>query len=98
MVVDDTLDVVAIAEVALEEAQDAFGGAAGADEDDRFVEEVRFLEEKPQEVAHDEDGEDDEDAEESSVDARECDAFLEDEEQDDAAHDAVDDGAEDAAD
>lgn len=98
MVVDDTRDVVAVAEVALKEAQDAFGGAACANEDDGLVKDVRFLEEEAQQVAHDEHGEDDEDAEQAGIDARERDAFLEQEEQDDAAHDAVDDGAEAFAD
>lgn len=98
MVVDDARDVVAVAEVALEEAQDAFGGLAGADEDDGLIEDVRFLEEDAQEVAHDEYGEDDEDAEEARVDARERDAFLEQEQQDDTAYNTVNDGAEDAPD
>lgn len=98
MVVDDARDVVAVAEVAVKEAQDALGGLACADEDDGLVEDVRFLEEKAQQVAHDEHGEDDEDAEQAGIDARERDAFLEQEEQDDAAHDAVDDGAEAFAD
>lgn len=69
MVVDDARDVVAVAEVALKEAQDAFGGAAGANEDDRLVEDVCFLEEEAQQVAHDEHGEDDEDAEQAGIDA-----------------------------
>lgn len=69
MVVDDARDVVAIAEVAVKEAQDAFGGAACPDEDDGLVENVRFLEEESQQVAHDEHGEDDEDAEQAGIDA-----------------------------
>ena len=69
MVVDDARDVIAVAEVALKEAKDAFGGAACADEDDGLIEDVRFLEEEAQQVAQDEHGEDDEDAEQAGIDA-----------------------------
>lgn len=63
MIVDDAHHIVAVAEVAVEEAQDALGRLARADQDDGLIEQVRFLQEEAHEVAHDEDREDDEDGE-----------------------------------
>ena len=97
MVIDDARHVVAVAEVVLEEAQHALGRPPGADQDDGLVEEVGFLQEKAHEIAREEDEAHDKDGEEYRVEARERYALLEQEEQDDAADHAVDDGAEDLA-
>lgn len=97
MVVDDARHVVTVAEVVLEEAQHALGRPPGADQDDGLVEEVGFLQEKAHEIAREEDEAHDKDGKEYRVEARERDALLEQEEQDDAADRAVDDGAEDLA-
>lgn len=97
MVVDDARHVVAVAEVVLEEAQHALGCPPGADQDDGLVEEVGFLQEQAHEIAREEDEAHNKDGEEYRVEARERDALLEQEEQDDAADHTVDDGAEDLA-
>lgn len=95
MVVDDAGHVVTVAEVVLEEAQDALCCPASTDQDDGPVEEMGFLQEQAHEVAREEDEAHDEDGEEYRIEARERNALLEQEEQDDAADHAVDDGAED---
>lgn len=97
MVVDDARHIVAVAEVILEEAQHALGRPAGTDQDDGPVEEMCFLQEEAHEVACEEDKAHDEDGEQYRVEARERDALLKEEEQDDAANRSVDDGAEDLA-
>ena len=51
-VVDDAQDVVAVAEVVVEESQDVLGGVAGADEDDRNVEQVESLQQDAGDDAH----------------------------------------------
>ena len=51
-VVDDAQDVVAVAEVVVEESQDVLGGVAGSDEDDRYVEQVEFLQQYAGDDAH----------------------------------------------
>lgn len=94
MVIDNAHHVISIAEVILEEAQHALCRPAGADQDDRPVEEMRFLQEPSHEIAHDEDGADDEDEKKHRINTGEHDTLLEQEEQDDAADSTVNDRTE----
>lgn len=97
MVVDDAHHVVAVAEVAIEEAQDVLCRLARANQDNGLVEEVALLEDQTQHVARREDQQQDEDAEEARIDSRQDKALLEDEEQQDAADHAVENGIEELA-
>lgn len=95
MVVDDARDVVAVAEVHAEEAQDALGRLACTDKDDRRVEQMGLFEEEPQGIAQAEDHEDHEDAEQAHVETRDEHAFLEKIKKRNAGHDAVEQCVED---
>lgn len=95
MVVDDARDVVAVAEVHAEEAQDALCRLARTNQDDRRIEQMGLFEEEPQGIAQAEDREDHEDAEQADVEARDEHAFLEKIQKCNAGHDAVEQCVED---
>lgn len=95
MVVYDARDVVAVAEVHAEEAQDALCRLARADQDDRCVKQMGLFEKEPQGITQAEDREDHEDAEQADVKTRDDDTFLEKIQKRNAGHDAVEQCVED---
>lgn len=95
MVVDNPHNIIAVAEVHAEEAQDALCRLARADQDDRCIEQMGLFEKEPQGVAQAEDREDHEDAEQADVETRDDDTFLEKIQKRNAGHDAVEQCIED---
>ena len=97
VVVDESDDVVAVAEVIPVVAQDALGRLARADEDDGLVEHMALLDERLGEVADQVEirhQKDDEEADEEARGQGSCGREIDDEQ---AGHEAVEHGEEDVA-